>query len=231
MKITASLSIIILLSLTCHAQSITTGVILPENESTFGSCCAYVPVSGINIYNNPKGKVIGKIERIGNTEKVNLQLNGQSRPLNDQYLEEVEGDIKALKYIDQKSDFIKIRSSYWISISELNEKGLRIVTTMQYLIEKSPDVLGYYATGSGLNLRKSPSTASAVITTLKADLLEIKLTKETNGLWCKVIVTKYSDHPCTSKGNFDEIKLKTFTGWIKLLSDDQTPNVTYYKGC
>jgi hypothetical protein len=66
---------------------------------------------------------------------------------------------------------------------------------------------------------------------LKGDLLEIKLTQETKGLWCKVIVTKYSDHPCTSKGNFDEIKLETFTGWIELLSDDQTPNVSYYKSC
>ena len=215
----------------CHAQTITSGVILPKNESTFNTCCVYVPSTGINLYDNPKGKVIGKIEPNSITEKVHLALNGQSKPLADQYLEVVKDDIKALKYVEQKSDFVKIYNGYWISLSELNEKGLRIVNRMQYLIEKSPEVLGYYATGSGLNLRKSPSTQSEIIMILKGDLLEIKLTEETNGLWCKVIVTKYSDHPCTSKGNFDEIKLKSFTGWIKLLSDNHTPNVTYYKGC
>jgi hypothetical protein len=215
----------------CHAQTITTGVILPKNESTFNACCMYIPSTGITVYDKPKGKVIGKIKRNSITEKVHLALNGHSKPLNEQYLEVVKDDIKALKYAEQKSDFVKIYDGYWISLSELNEKGLRIVNSMSYLIEKSPDMLGYYAIGSGLNLRKSPSTQSEVIMTLKGDLLEIKLTEETNGLWCKVIVTKYSDHPCTSKGNFDEIKLQTFTGWIKLLSDDQTPNVTYYKGC
>jgi hypothetical protein len=236
MKLIISLAALLVLPMTCHAQAITSGVILPENEQTFNSCCVYIPSAGIYIYNKPKGEIIGKIELSNSTKdkglgKYNLKINGQSKPLDSQYLEVVKGEIKAIKYVGQKLNFIKIYNDYWISISELKEKGLRMVNSMQYLIEKSPDVLGYYAVGSGLNLRKSPSTQSELMMTLKGDLLEIKLTEETNGFWCKVVVTKYSDHPCTSKGNFDEIKLQTFTGWIKLLSDDQTPNVTYYKGC
>lgn len=231
MKVTLSFLALLTFVITCNAQTITNGVILPKNESTFNSCCVYIPSIGIKVYNKPKGEVIGKIEPNSTTNKVNIEIDGQLKPLDGQCLEKVKGEIQALKYVEQKLDFIKIYNSYWISILELEKQGFQIMNRMQYLIKKSPEVLGYYAVGSGLNLRKSPCSNSEVIMTLKGDLLEIKLTEETNGLWCKVIVTKYSDHPCTSKGNFDEIKLSTFTGWIKLLSDDQTSNVTYYKGC
>ena len=229
MKITLSFLALLTFVITCNAQTITKGVILPKDESTFNSCCAYIPSIGIKVYNKPNGEVIGKIEPKVINDKINIEINGQSKPLGGQCLEKVKGEIQALKYVEQKLDFVKTHNGYWISISELEKKGFRIVNRMQYLIEKSPEVLGYYAIGSGLNLRKSPSTKSEVIMTLKGDLLEIKLTEEIKGLWCKVIVTQYSNHPCTSKGNFDEIKLSTYKGWIKLLSNDQTPNVTYYK--
>ncbi len=197
----------------------------------------YVPISGINVYNKPNGTSLGKIiqdtTRASNGEfyKVLLNLKGKKEVMKPSNFDVVDYKRMALKYEEKNSTFVKTHNGYWIKISELDKNGLRIVNQIEYLIDKSQDVLGYYAISPGLNLRRLPSTKSEVIMTLKGDLLEIKLTEEVKGLWCKVIVTEYSDHPCTSKGNFDEIKLRTFTGWIKLLSDDQIPNVTYYKGC
>jgi len=205
------------------------------NSLDFGH--VYVPGSGINIYKEPNGTVLGKLTRDSsssahhNSPKVFLLIEDQRISLGDPDVKIVGDDITALVYVDRDSDFVKIEQGYWIKVSELEDKGLSAIDWIQYLIDNSPNVIGYYAKNPGLNLRENPSEQSELVLTLKGDLLEIKLTEETKGFWCKVIVTKYSEHPCASKGNFDEIKLKTFVGWIKLLSDDQTPNVSYYKSC
>lgn len=225
-----------ILSQTIHAQ-ITKGIIMPKEGNSLDFCCAYIPTTGIHIYDKPNGEILGEIiqeprkDDHNKPRKVLLVLKNKANPT--EYLtEEIIGDkIKALEYIDRHSNFVKAQSGYWIKESELEDKGLRTVNWMEYLIEKSPDVIGYYAKAPGLHLKEKPSEQSELILDLKGDLTEIKLTNEVKGLWCKVIVTKYSDHPCTSKGNFDEIKLKTYTGWIKLLSDDLIPNVTFYKSC
>jgi hypothetical protein len=229
--------VILILSQTFQGQTITKGLIIPKDANSLDYCCVYIPASGINIYNKPNGTILGKMEQDSKwdsnskSREILLNQDGQLEPLDHLSLEVVRDDITALVYVEQNSNFVKIKNGFWIKVNELNEQGLKIVNWMQYLIDKSPNVIGYYARDPGLDLRKTPSEQSELILILKGDLLEIKITQETKGLWCKVIVTKYSDHPCTSKGNFDEIKLETFTGWIKLLSDDQTPNVSYYKSC
>lgn len=207
----------LVMSFACHSQSLTKGIIIAKKGSMFNTCCVYVPKSGLTLYNQPNGNKIGTI------------LSDKIEPI---YLHEMTREMSALIYVVQKDGFVKIKDNGWLSITELNKQGLAPVNWMQYLIDNSSNVLGYYANNPGLNLRKSPSKQSKVILTLKGDLLEIKLTHETKGLWCKVKVTAYSEHPCASKGNFADIKQKTMTGWIKLLSDDLTPNVSYYpKGC
>jgi len=205
------------MSFASNSQSLSKGIIIPKKGSTYNACCIYVPKSGLTLYNKPKGDKIGAI------------LSDNIEPT---YLHEMTREMSALIYKEQKGEFVKIKDNGWLSIAELNKHGLVPVNWMQYLIDNSSNVLGYYANNPGLNLRKSPSIQSEVILTLKGDLLEIKLMGETKGLWCKVNVTAYSEHPCASKGNFADIKQKTMTGWIKLLSDDLTPNVSYYpKGC
>lgn len=228
--------VILMLNQTFQGQTITKGLIIPKDANFLDYCCVYVPTSGINIYNKPNGTILGKIVQVtrgvsySKSHKIFLNLHGKSKPIGHTNVEVVRDEITALVYVEQNSNFVKINDGYWIEVSELEEKGLKIVNRMQYLIDKSPDVIGYYANNPGLNLRTGPSKQSKLILTLKGDLLEIKLTEEVKGLWCKVIVTKYIHHPCASKGNFDGID-KVYIGWIKLLSDDQTPNVSYYKSC
>lgn len=224
------------LSQSFYAQ-ITKGLIVPKDVNTSNFCCAYIPESGIQIYNKPNGEVLGEIvqetrkDHQNEPNKVYLKMQGQLKLIEHPNVKIIGDDFTALVYVDQLSNFVLLHNGYWIKVAELEDKGLHIVNWMQYLIEQSPEVIGYYAKEPGLALRESPTENSALILVLKGDLLEIKLTHEVKGLWCKVIVTKYSDHPCSSKGNFEEIKLKTFTGWIQLLSADLTPNVTYYKTC
>lgn len=99
---------------------------------------------------------------------------------------------------------------------------------MDYLINKD-DVLGWYANEPGLNLRTEPTINSDILVTLKGDLWEITPTNETKGLWCKVTVKEYREYPCSGE---DDLVIRTLTGWVKLLSDEQTPNVwNYGKGC
>lgn len=227
---------VFILSQTFNAQ-ISKGLIVPKEVNSSNFCSAYVPESGIQIYNKPNGEVQGEIVQVASKDHQNkpheifIKVQGQLNPIADPNIKTTGDDITALLYIDQHSNFVQLHNGYWIKVAELEDKGLQIVNWMQYLIMKSPDVIGYYAKEPGLVLRKSPTENSELILVLKGDLLEIKLTHEVKGLWCKVVVTKYTDHPCSSKGNFEEIKLKTFTGWIQLLSDDLTPNVTYYKTC
>lgn len=228
---------VFVLSDTIHSQPLTHGLIIPKEGNSLDFGQVYIPESGINIYNEPNGEIAGKIMRDSSSsthsksQKVFLIIQDHWMPLGNSNVKIIGDGITALVYIDQNSDFVKMENGYWINVSELVDGGLSVVNWMQYLIDNSPIVIGYYARKPGLDLRENPSEKSALILSLKGDLLEIKLTEETKGFWCKVIVTKYSEHPCASKGNFDEIKLKTFIGWIKLLSDDQTPNVTYYKSC
>lgn len=228
--------VVFILSQTFHGP-ITKGLIMPKEGNSLDFCCAYVPTSGIHIYDKPDGEILGKIvqdsrkDDRNKSHKTFLYLQSQVNPIEYPTVKIIGDEITGLEYIDRHSNFVKLQNGYWIKESELDDKGLKVVNWMQYLIEKSPDVIGFYAKAPELHLKEKPSEQSELILVLKGDLLEIKLTNDVKGLWCKVIVTKYSDHPCTSKGNFDEIKLKTFTGWIKLLSDDLTPNVTYYKSC
>lgn len=90
---------------------------------------------------------------------------------------------------------------------------------MQYTIEKDTE---WYANEPGLNLRTGPSTNFEITATLKGDLWGISPTKETKGNWCKVTATHYREHPCLGG---DNLVIETLTGWIKLISDEQTPNV------
>ena len=97
---------------------------------------------------------------------------------------------------------------------------------MDYTIDKDTE---WYANDPGLNLRESPTTNSKILATLKGDLWGISTTKETKGNWCKVKVTHYREHPCS--GN-DNLVIETIIGWVKLISDEQMPNVwNYGKGC
>ncbi len=227
-----NLPLIVLFIISSNAifsQEFKAGLIMPNED--FKLCCVYIPNSGLKIYDKPNGKIQGQINlgKADNNDEFYtaiIEKNGVERELEYQNLEMVGYEIMALVFIDLKSDFVKLNDGYWISSEELKSKNLRLISWMDYAIDKDTE---WYANKPGLNLRKGPSTDFEKITTLKGDLFGIKLTTEKKGKWSKVKVTKYRKHPCSGENN---LIIKTYSGWIKLISEEETLNVwNYGKGC
>lgn len=214
-----------------NAQEIVNGVIMPTEE--FEGCCVYIPNSGLTVYEKANGPEIGRLvlgEQDNNREVYSafLEVNGERIKFAYPNLHMVGYEVMAMVYVDNKGEFVKTNNGYWLKTEELRSKGLILTSWMDYLINKE-DVLGWYANDPGLNLRTEPSVKSEILATLKGNLWEITPTKETSGLWCKVFVKEYRKHPCSGE---EDLVIRTLEGWVKLLSDEQTPNVwNYGKGC
>lgn len=211
---------------------LTRGLIMPNSTGTFESCCIYIPPSGLLAYDRPNGKQIAKIESgpsqtNGEFHNAFITTGKSSTELTGTNLYEVGDELFAVVYVDKQDDFLKLDNGYWLSEKELISKGLMLMTWMDYLIQED-DVLGWYANHPALNLRSEPTPSAEILATLKGDLWEITPTNETKGLWCKVTVKQYRNHPCSGE---TVIVIRTLTGWIKILSDEQTPNVWRYGGC
>ncbi|WP_108870013.1 SH3 domain-containing protein [Aquimarina aquimarini] len=220
---------IIINSNAIYSQEFKAGLIIPNKK--FKLCCIYIPNSGLKIYDRPNGKTQGKIY-LGKADNNNefytalIEKNGIKKNLEYPNLEMVGYEIMALVFINSKFGFVKLNNGYWISSKELKSKNLRLVSWMNYAIEKNTE---WYANKPGLNLRKGPSTNFKKITTLKGDLFGITLTAEKKGKWSKVKVTEYRKHPCSGE---DNLIIKTYSGWVKLISEEETLNVwNYGKGC
>lgn len=228
-----SIVIFSILSLSVFGQKLTKGLIMPSPDGAFTSCCVHIPASGLVAYDRPNGKQIAKLEREtsannGAVYKAFIKSDQGLTEFGYTNLYMVGYEVMAMVYIDQQDDFVKTRNGYWLSVRELRSKGLVLTAWMDYLINKK-DVLGWYANDPGLNLRAEPATSAEILATLKGDLWQITPTGETKGLWCKVTVKEYKKHPCSGE---DNLVIRTLTGWIKLLSDEQAPNVwSYGKGC
>ena len=200
-------------------------------NETFDVCCVYIPKSGLTLFEQPHGPVIGKLElgELDNNKEAYsaYMVIGDNRTEFDYTnLYMVGYETMAIAYKNYLGSFIQIENGYWLNLEELLAKQLTLKTWMNYVIEKDTE---WYANDPGLNLREGPSTDFKKIATMKGDLWGIKPTKETNGNWCKVTVTHYREHPCSGGEN---LIIETFSGWVKLISDEQMPNVwDYGKGC
>lgn len=212
-----------------NAQEIVKGVIMPTNN--FDACCIYVPKSGLTVYGNAHGLIIGKLvpgepDNNGEVYSAFLEISDERTKFAYPNLHMVGYEIMAIVYTAGRSNFIQLENGYWLSLEEVLKKNLTLKPWLKYIIEKNTE---WYANDSGLNLREGPSTNSKRIAALKGDLWGIKPTNETDGNWCKVTVTHYRKHPCSGE---DNLIIETFTGWVNLISDEQTPNVwNYGKGC
>jgi hypothetical protein len=228
-----SIVILLIFSMNAFGQELTKGLIMPNSSGSFKSCCVYIPISGLAAFDKPNGKIIAQIEQ--GTPDNNDEVYKPVIRMEDKLTEfaytnfhMVGYEVMAIVYTDSRDGFVQTNNNYWLKIEELESKGLVATNWMEYLIHKE-DVLGWYANDPGLNLRAKPSITSEALITLKGNLFEITPTKETNGLWCKVTVKEYKEHPCSGE---DDLVIQTLTGWVKLLSNEQTPNVwNYGKGC
>jgi hypothetical protein len=210
-------------------QRITKGLILPDDG--FDVCCYYIPASGLKVYDQVDGTAIdtltlGSSDHSEEIYSALIEINGQKQNFGYPNLEMVGYEVMAMTFKDARSNFVQLQNGYWLKVEDLTAKQLKLTSWMTYIIQKDTE---WYANDPGLNLRESPSSDSKILATLEGDLWGIMPTSETQGNWCKVKVTHYREHPCSGEGN---LVIATFTGWIKLISDEQTSNVwNYGKGC
>lgn len=222
-----------ILSSSVIAQEMTKGLIMPDPDGAFKSCCVYIPTSGLVAYDKPNGRQIAKLEpgdpdNSGVVYKAFIKSDRDLTEFDYANLYMVGYEVMAIVYVDKQGEFVKTSNGLWLGVGELKSKGLILKNWMDYLVN-TKDVLGWYANDPGLNLRAEPTTNAKILATMKGDLWEITPTKETKGLWCKVSVKEYRKHPCSGES---DLVIQTLTGWVKLLSDEQTPNVwAYGKGC
>ena len=217
------------ISISVYSQEFKAGLIMPTKE--FNLCCVYIPETGLKIYDQPNGNPQGEIclgKPDGSNEYYNAVIKKQNseQSLEQENFEMVGYEVIALIFMDSKSGYLKLKNGYWVNAEELKSKHLKPTSWMDYAIEQNTQ---WYANESGLNLRTRPSTQHHKIVTLKGDLFGIKLTTERKGKWCKVKVTQYQKHPCSGE---DNLIIKTYSGWVKLISEEETLNVwNYSKGC
>ena len=234
------LSVALLITMNCFAysQNLDAGLIYSDSTNQFKGCCVYVPSNGFRLYDKPSGEITAYIERgeaDQNDEVYKIYLiepQGDRKMISHTDLEVVGYEVFSLPYSDRKSGFVKVLDRYWINEQEIESSFLKAIDYRKFLILQANLVLGYYAKPPGLNLREGPSTEYKVIKTLKGDTLQISLTNDCEGLWCKVKVVEYKEHPCVSEATGKQNVKDQYEGWVKLLDDGGTPNVWYYaKGC
>lgn len=218
-------------SLAAYSQEFSRGYIEFDEMK---KCCTHIPSSGLNVYNSPDGKVIGEFvpnpELKCEDQSWGIYFNNYStiEALDRELLCEIGYEIFTLEYTDHKNGFIRIQEGQWLNVKEVQSKGMHLTNWMSFLVARGG---GFFAGDIGLNLRTGPSASNEKIFTMKGDLIEIKPTSETKGMWGKVKVIQYKKEPCEEGSGEDNIA-KTYTGWTKLISDEHTPNVYWYsRGC
>ena len=240
---TTIINLILLIPILSFGQTFKRGIIVPKIDSLQYSqkyCCVLSPEQGFQIYDNPKGKIIGTLKRIGNIKKDDqvpykiYLVSGEKKEKVDNY-REIGYEIFAINYTDSIDGFVKvldISKNYWINVAEINRQEFKTESWLEHLLLKSENDLGYYANEPGLRLRKEPNVNSEIIGSVRGDLFEIKLTKQIEGQWCLVKVIKYKEQPCnTELDEAENIEYKT-EGWLKIIDDNGEPNLwNYIRGC
>lgn len=235
--------LLFLFPLLVFGQNVKRGIIVPAIDSLKISekyCCILSPEQGFSVYDNPNGKIIGTLKRIGDIKKDDQVpykiyfVTGNKKVQIENYIE-IGYEIYAINYTDSIQGFVKVldtSKNYWLSVAEIRKQDFKVISWFDHLIKQSKNALGYYANDPGLRLRKEPNSNSEIIGSVRGDLFEIKLTTETFGQWCKVKAIKYKEHPCNTELT-EEQNLEYITeGWLKVIDDNGEPNLwSYTRGC
>jgi hypothetical protein len=235
---------LIFISNICLGQFLQNGLILPQKIDDSESFCVYSPKEGFTIYDNPKGNKIGVLTRMvesntGNQAASRLfYVNNSTKKeelIDIWKFKQIGYEIWAIIYFERKNGFVKVIDkslNLWISENEIAERKFKITEWQEFLIEKSGEVLGYYANNPGINLYETPTTDGKVLKLLVGDLFEINPMKESKGLWTKVKVQKLKEEQCGGTLPESENVEYEIEGWIKIVDDNGLPNIRYYaRGC
>lgn len=228
-------SILLLLASQVKAEQYPAGVILPLESASYDEYPIRFPLFGLHLYEKPQSdSSIGclALENVGpeaqGYRRLMLETDKEQKELPYEYVEEVGYEVSAVKFQAAENGFIQIMDGIWVEIEELIGNGFNNTSWMEFLIQESGNVLGYFANDPGLNIRTGPSTTFEKILTIHGDRMQIDLTEEVEGLWNKVSVTVHDIDPCEGE---QKVK-KRLEGWVKLLDDDGTPNISWYsRGC
>lgn len=235
------LGLCLLLSIYSVAQTPKRGLILPVADSLLYEedyCCILSPNKGWTAYDAPNGKPVGTLKRWGNKAKDDqvpfaiYLVAGKQKTRITKY-QEIEYELYALQYNDSNKGFIQVADSlqsFWLNVAELQQTGFHALGWMDWMIRQSEKDLHFMAKEPGLRLRKEPHTTGEIIGSVRGDLFQIKLTRESQGVWNKVKVMKLKRDPCES-GMDDNIDFE-WEGWLKVLDDNGEPNLwRYTRGC
>ena len=227
-------------------QQYQNGLILPDFTKIEQSevCCIYLPKDGFSVFNSPNGDNTGTLTRLTDGNKDDQApykifftdiSTDSAKQLELSNFKEIGYEIWAITYFERKKGFVRIvdrNVDFWLSEKQIEQKSFKIEKWKDFLISNTGNLLGYYASEPGLNLRMLPSKESDVVLTLKGDLFEITPTEQTVNNWVKVKVIKYKEHPCVSELNQNDLIEAKFEGWIILVNENGIPNVWYYsRGC
>jgi hypothetical protein len=246
MKMHRIILILFLTANACFAQQYQRGLILPDFDKLDEEdvCCIYSPVKGFSVYDGPNGIKIGTFllnrdSKSDNEALYNLLLLNVSNQIIDTIkrsnFKEIGYEVWALSYFERKNGYVRVTNrtvDFWLSEMEISKRNFRVENWMNFLITNAENLLGYYANDPGLNLRTQPSIESELLLTIKGDLFEIVPTSEFIGNWVKIKINKYTQHPCESMLQQDELIEYSLEGWIKIVDERGEPNVWYYsRGC
>ena len=222
------------------------GIIMPfENFGELEDvCCIYSPKLGFNVYEEPNGKIIGKLQRNVHSKNFTESENslylfdneGKSKTEIDlNKLPEIGYEIWSINYVERNEGFVRIIDStlnLWISEKEIQLAGFALTNWQTFILDNTDILLGFYANEPGINLMTEATRKSEKLKTLKGDNFDIRPTGEEKGNWNKVRVIKTKEHPCGSDLTEEENYEYRIEGWIEMVDKDGNPNVWYYsRGC
>lgn len=223
-----------------YAQNKNSGLILPIDKQVIHSekyCCVLSPSNGFSVYDESEKKIgVIKMKNRSENEQNKYSIFFINSKLNLEYtdIDEIGYELYSLSFVNQKNGYLKLKGkqNYWFKIDDIKKNQFKPIAWIDFLLDNSDEVLGYYAKDPGLNIRKEPNNQSEIIGSVKGDLFQLKLSKTIAGNWCRVEIIKYREHPCeTNLEEKDNIELR-YSGWAKIIDDSGMPNIwNYTRGC
>ncbi|PJZ43752.1 hypothetical protein [Leptospira brenneri] len=201
------------------------GILIEKHDDYLGEKLHFPENSSIDVYNS-KHKIIGKINSI--KFRPILNINNQKSFINT---EMIAYDGIAIIFYLNNENFYEIKAeninySIWVKNSDLAKIGLEPYLWINFFKKFQKHLYPL----TPLNLRSAPQNTGDKIALVKDERFEIILTGKIKNNWAQANIREYvnNEQDC----GLNPKVLKEYTGWIKIIDDNGTPNVWFYpKGC
>ena len=155
--------------------------------------------------------------------KSKLKKNGSLTAINENDLVYIYPVVACLKVYEKTANYYRVLNNaraggYWIAIADLTENKYILLSWIELVRTVKPRMA--VSVPQGLNLRDAPSTNGNKITTINSRNIALTPSGNIKGLWAEVTAEEFPDSPCGSGIS----PIQSWTGWTKLVDDNQTPN-------